>query len=39
VPDPAARELLVCRFDLEQTQPDWALAYAFDIVLRETPFA
>ena len=39
VPDPAARELLVCRFDLDQTQPDWALAYAFDIVLRETPFA
>ena len=39
VPDPAARELLVCRFDLEQTQPDWALAYAFDIVLRETPLA
>ena len=39
VPDPAARDLLVCRFDLDQTEPDWALAYAFDIVLRETPFA
>ena len=39
VPNPAARELLVCRFDLDQTQPDWALAYEFDIVLRETPFA
>jgi protocatechuate 3,4-dioxygenase beta subunit len=38
VRDPAARELLVCRFDLEQTVPDWALAYEFDIVLRETPF-
>jgi protocatechuate 3,4-dioxygenase, beta subunit len=35
---PAARELLVCRFDLEQTVPEWALAYEFDIVLRETPF-
>jgi len=38
VRDPAARELLVCRFDLEQTVPEWALAYEFDIVLRETPF-
>ena len=38
VRDPVARELLVCRFDLEQTVPDWALAYEFDIVLRETPF-
>jgi protocatechuate 3,4-dioxygenase beta subunit len=39
VRDPAARELLVCRFDLERTVPEWALAYRFDIVLRETPFA
>jgi protocatechuate 3,4-dioxygenase, beta subunit len=38
VRDPAARELLVCHFDLEQTVPEWALAYEFDIVLRETPF-
>ena len=38
VRDPAARELLVCRFDLEQTVPDWALAYEFDIVLCETRF-
>ncbi|HEX7300663.1 MAG TPA: protocatechuate 3,4-dioxygenase subunit beta [Solirubrobacteraceae bacterium] len=34
VPDPAARERMICRFDLEQTMPDWALAYHFDIVLR-----
>jgi len=34
VADPAARERMICRFDLEQTQPEWALAYQFDIVLR-----
>ena len=38
VRDPAARELMICRFDLEQTVPEWALAYQFDIVLCETPF-
>jgi protocatechuate 3,4-dioxygenase, beta subunit len=38
VRDPAARELMICRFDLEHTVPEWALAYEFDIVLRETPF-
>jgi protocatechuate 3,4-dioxygenase, beta subunit len=38
VRDPAAREQMICRFDLEQTVPEWALAYQFDIVLRETPF-
>ena len=29
------------RFDLERTQPDWALAYRWDVVLRgrdQTPF-
>jgi protocatechuate 3,4-dioxygenase, beta subunit len=30
----AARERLICRFDLGLTQPDWALGYAWDIVLR-----
>jgi protocatechuate 3,4-dioxygenase, beta subunit len=34
VSDPAARERMICRFDLEQTIPEWALAYQFDIVLR-----
>ncbi len=34
VPDAAARERLVARFDLELTQPAWALGYRFDIVLR-----
>jgi protocatechuate 3,4-dioxygenase, beta subunit len=38
VRDPKARELLISRFDLETTEPEWALAYRFDIVLRSTPF-
>ena len=38
VRDPKARELLISRFDLETTEPDWALGYRFDIVLRSTPF-
>jgi protocatechuate 3,4-dioxygenase beta subunit len=40
VPDPRARERMICRFDLETTRPEWALGYTFDIVLRgpaETP--
>ena len=38
VRDAKARELLVARFDLGTTEPEWALAYRFDIVLRRTPF-
>jgi protocatechuate 3,4-dioxygenase, beta subunit len=34
IPDPAARQRLVSRFDLAATVPGWALAYRFDIVLR-----
>jgi protocatechuate 3,4-dioxygenase beta subunit len=34
VRDPAARERLIAAFDLEATEPDWALAYRWDIVLR-----
>jgi protocatechuate 3,4-dioxygenase beta subunit len=34
VRDPAARERLVCAFDLATTVPEWALAYRFDVVLR-----
>jgi protocatechuate 3,4-dioxygenase beta subunit len=34
VPDAAARQRLVARFDLETTQPEWALGYRFDVVLR-----
>jgi protocatechuate 3,4-dioxygenase beta subunit len=41
VPDPAAQARLIARFDIEITEPDWALGYRFDIVLRgraATPF-
>ena len=34
VPDRQARERLISSFDLETTEPEWALAYRFDIVLR-----
>jgi protocatechuate 3,4-dioxygenase beta subunit len=34
VPDPAARQRLVSRFDLSETVEGWALGYTFDIVLR-----
>jgi protocatechuate 3,4-dioxygenase, beta subunit len=39
--DEAARARLVSRFDLSLTRPEWALGYAFDIVVRgrhATPF-
>jgi len=41
VRDPNVRERMVSRFSIDDTQPDWALAYDFDIVLRgpeATPF-
>jgi protocatechuate 3,4-dioxygenase, beta subunit len=41
IPDQRARERLIARFDLDVTQPEWALGYRFDIVLRgrhATPF-
>jgi protocatechuate 3,4-dioxygenase beta subunit len=34
IPNPRGRELLVARFDLETTVPEWALGYRWDIVLR-----
>ena len=34
VPDPKARERLVAKFDIDLTEPEWALGYRFDIVLR-----
>jgi protocatechuate 3,4-dioxygenase beta subunit len=37
VRDSAARALLVAAFDLETTEPEWALAYRWDVVLRKTP--
>ena len=38
VRDPKTRERLIASFDLELTQPEWALGYRFDVVLRSTPF-
>ncbi len=41
VRDEAARERMVCRFQIHQTEPNWAAAYEFDIYLRgpaATPF-
>jgi protocatechuate 3,4-dioxygenase, beta subunit len=45
IADEKARNRLVSRFDMERSEPDWALAFSFDIVLRgalkthfETPF-
>ena len=41
VSDPAARQRLVSEFTLDITQPEWALGYRFDFVLRgraQTPF-
>jgi protocatechuate 3,4-dioxygenase beta subunit len=34
VPDEKARGLMVSEFSMEETLPEWALAYRFDIVLR-----
>ncbi|HLX45490.1 MAG TPA: protocatechuate 3,4-dioxygenase subunit beta [Bryobacteraceae bacterium] len=41
IPDEKARQRLVSTFDMESTEPEWALGYRFDIVLRgreSTPF-
>ncbi|WP_182908620.1 protocatechuate 3,4-dioxygenase subunit beta [Microbispora sp. H13382] len=37
IPDPAARERLVSTFDLDVTEPEWALGYRWDVVLGRTP--
>ena len=34
IPDARGRERLIARFDLAVTEPDWALGYQWDIVLR-----
>jgi protocatechuate 3,4-dioxygenase beta subunit len=34
IPDPAARDRLVAAWSAEVTEPEWALGYEFDIVLR-----
>lgn len=41
IPSERARQRLISKFDLDLTEPEWALGYRFDIVLRgreETPF-
>ena len=41
IPDESARERLISRFDLDTTEPDFALGFKFDFVLRgreATPF-
>jgi protocatechuate 3,4-dioxygenase, beta subunit len=34
VRDERGRDAMICRFDLQTTMPEWALAYEFDVVLR-----
>jgi protocatechuate 3,4-dioxygenase, beta subunit len=34
IPDEAGRARLIASFDLARTEPEWALAYRFDLVLR-----
>jgi protocatechuate 3,4-dioxygenase, beta subunit len=34
IPDEKARQRLISKFDFETTQPEWALGFRFDIVLR-----
>jgi protocatechuate 3,4-dioxygenase beta subunit len=41
VPSERARQRLVSSFDLSLTEPEWALGYRFDIIVRgpeSTPF-
>jgi protocatechuate 3,4-dioxygenase, beta subunit len=41
VPGERGRRRLVAEFDMARTEPEWALAYSWDIVLRgrdATPF-
>jgi protocatechuate 3,4-dioxygenase beta subunit len=33
VPDREAQKRMIATFDLETTEPEWALGYKFDIVL------
>ncbi|MBP2703983.1 protocatechuate 3,4-dioxygenase subunit beta [Microbispora sp. RL4-1S] len=37
VPGQEARDRLVAAFDLDVTEPEWALGYRFDVVLGHTP--
>jgi protocatechuate 3,4-dioxygenase beta subunit len=37
VRDERARNLMISSFDYENTEDSWALAFKWDIVLRQTP--
>ncbi|GGV28526.1 protocatechuate 3,4-dioxygenase subunit beta [Actinomadura cremea] len=37
IPEQRDRESLVSRFDMDTTEPEWALGYQWDIVLGDTP--
>jgi protocatechuate 3,4-dioxygenase beta subunit len=37
IPDEKARQRLVARFDLDTTEPEWALGYQWDIMLGSIP--
>ncbi len=37
VRDATTRELLIARFDPERTEPEWALAFEWDVVMHATP--
>ncbi|GAA4591021.1 protocatechuate 3,4-dioxygenase subunit beta [Planotetraspora phitsanulokensis] len=37
IPDAAARERLIAGFDMDTTEPEWALGYRFDVTLGRTP--
>ncbi|MGH3239369.1 MAG: protocatechuate 3,4-dioxygenase subunit beta [Spirillospora sp.] len=37
IPDQPARDRLIARFDMDTTEPEWALGYQWDIVLGDTP--
>jgi protocatechuate 3,4-dioxygenase beta subunit len=38
VRDARSRELLIARYDAARTEPEWALAFEWDVVMRATPF-
>ena len=41
IPDPAARRRLIASYDHDESRPEWALGFRFDIVVRGpagTPF-
>jgi protocatechuate 3,4-dioxygenase, beta subunit len=37
VRDPKSRELMISRFDIDSTTPEWSLAFEWDVIMRRTP--